>query len=122
MLLHFFSRLRDSVRSRAIDNEFNLELESHLDMLVEDNIRRGMTPSEAARAARVTLGGSAQLREAHREVRGLAVFETLRQDLRYAARTLSRTPGFTMMAVLTLAIGIGVNTAVFSAYNGIALR
>ena len=78
------------------------------------NIRRGMTPDAAARAARLTLGGITQLKEDYRERRGLPWLDSLWQDIRYASRTFVRNPGFTLMAILILTIGIGVNTTVFT--------
>src|SRR5260370_3816358 len=116
------SRMGAFLRSGGLDREFDEELESHMAMLVEDNVRRGMSPEQAQRAARLELGGRTQLREAHRAARGLPWLETFFQDVHYALRALRRNPGFTAIAVLTLALGIGVNTAVFTAYNAIALR
>jgi len=116
------SRLRGWLGSSRLDEDFGEELQTHLAMLTDENVRRGMTRDAAARAARLTLGGATQLSERQRDQRGLPLLDGLVQDIRYALRLFRRSPGFTCVAIVTLALGIGVNTTVFTLFDAVALK
>ena len=109
-------------KPEAFDRELDNELEAHLCLLIEENIRRGLTPEQARREARLKLGNPTSLREEHREIRGLPVLETLFQDLRYTCRILRRDLGFAIFAVSIVGLGIGASAIIFSVFNTILLR
>lgn len=118
----FLSRLKGLLRRNNQETNLETEMRSHLEMLTEENIRRGMSADEARYAARQEFGGVEQAKEAYREQRGLPFFDALIQDLRLTARMLANKPVFTIVVVLTLAVGIGSTSAVFSVVDRILFR
>ena len=118
----FVARLRGLFQPQRLDGDFAAELESHLAMHIEENIRAGLSPAEARRQALIRLGGAEQTRQSHRDRRTLPWIESLVQDIRFGFRILLRNRAYTAVAVLTLAIGIGVSATAFTWINGVLLQ
>src|SRR5262245_61144494 len=110
----FRSALRTIFRSGTLDRELDEELQSAVDILKQRHVANGMPPDEAERRARMTLGGVEQVKERTRDERSGISLETFALDVRYALRSLAKSPGYTAAVVLTLTLGIGANTAIFT--------
>lgn len=122
MLRTLLSRLYSLFRRRALEREFDSEVEDHITLLTDRFVSQGMTPDEARYAAVRQFGGITQMKEELRDRRGFPLIETVLQDTRYIVRQLRKSPVFTLSAVLTLALGIGANTAIFTLVDQLVLR
>src|SRR3954468_21060905 len=115
-------RLRSSFSHPQIDRELEMEMASHLEIAIEDNLKQGMSAEEARRQALIRFGGVEQAKQQQRGARGFQGLDILWLDLRYPFRTMRRDPAFTLVAVLILTLGIAANIAVFSVVNTLLLR
>ena len=122
MLRTFLSRVHGLLRRRALDQQLEEELRFHIEMEAAKNRERGMSSEDALAGARRAFGGSEQIKEIYRGQRGLPVIETAMKDLQYALRGFRRSPGFAALVVLSLAMGIGANTAIFTLIDAVMLR
>jgi hypothetical protein len=116
------SRVTSLFFTRKLDTDLEEELRTHIDLAIEENLRRGMSQRQARTAALRSFGGVTQIRETYREQRGILMLEQMKRDLRFGLRQLRKSPGFAVTAILTLALGVGANTAIFTLIDSIVLR
>src|SRR5687767_2539360 len=122
MLADLIFRLRALLRPRTVERELDEELRFHLEQAIERHLQKGVPRQEAVRRAHLALGGVEQVKERCRDQRRVALIETMLQDVRYAFRTIHRSPGFAAMVIASLALGIGANTAIFTLIDAVMLR
>src|SRR5215471_9995179 len=122
MFADLLFRLRSLFRRQTVESEIETELRFHMERQIEKYMQSGLTREEATRRTRLEFGGYEQVKEEHRDARGVGFIETLAGDVRYSLRMLTHNPGFSVVAILTLALGIGANTAIFSVLDSVLLR
>lgn len=122
MIKRVRSTLAALIRRDRFEDALSDEVRYHIDAYTEDLVRSGVSPQDAARRARIEFGGLERIKDDCREARGLRLFDEVQQDIRYGIRVLRKNPGFATVAVLTLGLGIGVTTAIFSAVDAVIIR
>src|SRR6476620_4634370 len=122
MVVDWWLRLRSMFKSGVVDRELEDELTFHIEQRVATAVSRGMTRDEAQRIARIELGGVEQIKEEHRDARGISFVTDLTRDVRYAFRAFARLPGFAAVALLILALGIAATTVMYTVIDGVLLK